>query len=60
MASRPVIIAISTAVMLTGANLTGRLPPTMFSALPDLTILFLGSNPGELVHHNYILMRVPH
>ncbi|KAL3142345.1 hypothetical protein ABBQ38_002682 [Trebouxia sp. C0009 RCD-2024] len=28
------------------ANLTGVLPPSMFSALPDLTILFLGTNPG--------------
>lgn len=38
----------SSLCVLPGANLSGVLPPATFSALPDLTILFLGSNPGEV------------
>lgn len=40
---------------LAGANLTGVLPPVMFSALPDLAIVFMGSNPGEPV--GYCLLK---
>ena len=30
----------------TAANLTGTLPSTVFTGLPDLSIIFLGQNPG--------------
>lgn len=59
LAGKPVPITTCSRVLLTGANLTGVLPPSMFSALPDLTILFLGTNPGELILHHLVSFLVP-